>query len=263
MFVSSISKNLNINLFKNKFVIITGASGILGLSISNFFNKLGANLILIDRSHKKKIKPFMNNKVHYFKTDFTIQKQMENLVKNLNARYSKIDILINNASYTGSDKYWVKKFGKETMDDWDKMFKVSYQATFYLSQGISNILKNSNGRVINIGSIFGESVPNIKNYKGTKMCSPAAYSISKNSLIHLTKWLAVNMAPKVNVNMISPGGIKRNQAQIFKKKYLHKVPLNRMCSEEDIIGPIIFLSSNLSDYITGHNLIVDGGYSTI
>ena len=261
--LSSTLENFNINSFKNKFIIITGASGGLGLKISNFFNKLGANLILIDKVNIKKIKPFMNNKVHYFKTDFTIQSQIEELVNNLNAKYPKIHILINNASYTGYDKYWIKKFGKEKIDDWNKVFKVSYEATYILSQGISNILKKSNGRIINIGSIFGENIPNIKNYKGTKMGSPAAYSISKNALLHLTKWLAVNMAPKVNVNMISPGGIKRNQPMSFKKKYIYKVPMNRMCTEEDVIGSIIFLSSNLSDYVTGHNLIVDGGYSTI
>ena len=171
--------------------------------------------------------------------------------------------MINNAAYTGSDNNWIKEFGKQKIEDWHKVFKVSYEATFSLSQGISSKLKKSNGKIINIGSIFGTNIPNTKNYKGTNMGSPAAYSISKNALLHLTKWLAVNMAPNVNVNMISPGGIKRNQTSSFIKKYNYKVPLNKMCTEEDILGAIIYLSSNLSNYVTGHNLIVDGGYSAI
>ena len=256
-------KNFDNNYHKNKFVVITGASGGLGLKISKLFNKLGANLILVDKKNVKKITPINKNTIHYFKIDFTSQIQIDELIKNLNVKYKKIDILINNAAYTGSDNNWIKKFGEQKIEDWHNVFKVSYEATFCLSQGISNKLKKSNGRVINIGSIFGTSIPNTKNYKGTKMGSPAAYAISKNALLHLTKWLAVNMAPNVNVNMISPGGIKRNQPSSFIKKYNYKVPLNKMCSEEDILGAIIFLSSNLSNYVTGHNLIVDGGYSVI
>tara|TARA_B110000027_G_scaffold11663_1_gene10489 strand:+ start:6562 stop:7353 length:792 start_codon:yes stop_codon:yes gene_type:complete len=256
-------KNFNSNYFKNKFVIITGASGGLGVKMSKLFNKLGANLILIDKINVKKIKPVKKNTIHYFKIDFTSQKEIDTLIEDLNLKYKRVDILINNAAYTGSDNNWIKKFGKQKIEDWHKVFKVGYEATFSLSQGIANKLKRSNGRIINIGSIFGTNIPNIKNYKGTKMGSPAAYAISKNALLHLTKWLAVNMAPNVNVNMISPGGIKRNQPLLFIKKYNYKVPLSRMCTEEDILGAIIFLSSNLSNYVTGHNLIVDGGYSVI
>lgn len=260
---SNFLKNFNNNYFKNKFVVITGASGGLGIKISKLFNKFEANLILIDKLKIKKIKPKKKNIVHYFKTDFTNQKEIDALIKDLNLKYKKIDILINNAAYTGSDNNWIKKFGKQKMEDWHKVFKVSYEVTFSLSQGLSGKLKKSNGKIINIGSIFGTNIPNTKNYKDTKMGSPAAYSISKNALVHLTKWLAVNMAPKVNVNMISPGGIKRNQPSSFIKKYNYKVPLNKMCKEEDVLGAIIFLSSNLSNYVTGHNLIVDGGYSAI
>ena len=108
------------------------------------------------------------------------------------------------------------------MRDWHNVFKVSYEASFSLSQGISNKLKKSNGRIINIGSIFGTNVPNYKNYKGTKMNSPAAYSISKNALLHLTKWLAVNMAPNVNVNMISPGGLKEINQNLLLKNIIIK-----------------------------------------
>ena len=258
-----ISKNYNNSYFKNKLVVITGANGILGSKITNLFNSFGAHLVLIDKTKVKKINPLKKNKINYYKVDFTNQNEIDFLIKDLNYKYKKIDILINNAAYTGSDNSWIKAFGKQKMRDWHNVFKVSYEASFSLSQGISNKLKKSNGRIINIGSIFGTNVPNYKNYKGTKMNSPAAYSISKNALLHLTKWLAVNMAPNVNVNMISPGGIKRNQPKSFIKKYNYKVPLNKMCSEDDVLGSIIFLASDLSNYVTGHNLIVDGGYSAI
>ena len=127
----------------------------------------------------------------------------------------------------------------------------------------SKTLIKNRGKILNIGSIFSEIVPNFSNYKGTNMNSPAAYSVSKNSLLHLTKWQASYFAPYVNVNMISPGGISRNQNKKFIKKYINSTPLKRMCREEDVIFAILFLLSDMSNYITGQNLNIDGGYSIL
>jgi|TARA_B100001964_G_C14209786_1_gene589922 NAD(P)-dependent dehydrogenase (short-subunit alcohol dehydrogenase family) len=93
------------------------------------------------------------------------------------------------------------------------------------------------------------------------MITPMAYGVSKGGLIHSTKLLSVKLAPKIRVNAISPGGVFRNQSKKFLKKYLSKTPLKRMANENEISNVVIFLSSDLSSYITGHNLIIDGGYS--
>ncbi len=103
--------------------------------------------------------------------------------------------------------------------------------------------------------------PDMSLYEDTSMGNPAAYSASKGGLIQLTKWLAVNMAPSVRVDSISPGGIERNQPKAFIEKYQAKTPLGRMGSEEDLKGSIISLASDLSKYVTGQNIIVDGGWS--
>ena len=93
------------------------------------------------------------------------------------------------------------------------------------------------------------------------MKNPLAYGVSKAGLMHYTKMLSTSLAPKIKVNSISPGGIFRNQPNKFIKKYLLKTPLDRMCNENDVVNAVIFFSSELSSYITGHNLVVDGGYS--
>ena len=98
-------------------------------------------------------------------------------------------------------------------------------------------------------------------YKNTKVQSILSYSVSKGGLLNLTKWLATYLAPKIRVNAISPGGIKRNQPKIFIKKYIKKTPMKRMCSTKDVVGCIKFLSSEDSSYITGQNIIVDGGFT--
>jgi NAD(P)-dependent dehydrogenase (short-subunit alcohol dehydrogenase family) len=91
------------------------------------------------------------------------------------------------------------------------------------------------------------------------MGNPAAYAASKGGVIQLTKWLATTLAPSVRVNSISPGGIIRNQNPVFISRYIDGVPLKRMGTEDDMCGTIIYLASNLSSYVTGQNLIVDGG----
>ena len=127
----------------------------------------------------------------------------------------------------------------------------------------SLLLKSKNPNIINISSIYGVLAPNFDLYQQSGTYNPAAYSVSKSGLIYLTKWLASEMSPKIRVNSISLGGIKRYQKKIFIKKYVNSTLLNRMGTEKDIIGAIIFLSTKMSEYITGQNLIIDGGKSII
>ena len=92
------------------------------------------------------------------------------------------------------------------------------------------------------------------------MNNPAAYSVSKAGLTYLSKWLASSLAPKIRINSISPGGIFRNQDKKFVRKYIEKTLLKRMATEDDIAGCVAFLLSSLSSYITGQDIIVDGGW---
>ena len=98
-------------------------------------------------------------------------------------------------------------------------------------------------------------------YKNTNIKISAGYNVSKAGLVNLTKWLASYLAPKIRVNAISPGGILRGQDNNFVKNYKKKTLLNRMAKENDIINSIVFLISENSSYITGHNLVIDGGFS--
>ena len=98
-------------------------------------------------------------------------------------------------------------------------------------------------------------------YKGTDIKNPAGYGVAKSGLNYLTKWMASTLAPKIRVNSISPGGIKRFQSKKFIKKYTKKVLLGRMTKEEDVINAVIFLASDMSKHVTGQNIVVDGGYT--
>ena len=122
--------------------------------------------------------------------------------------------------------------------------------------------KNKNGVIVNISSIYGFLGPNNSLYKGIKyLNNPAAYSASKGGIIQLTRWLSTNMAPFTRVNALAIGGIKRNQPEKFIKRYKELTPLKRMANENDVVGPLLFLVSDLSKYITGQVINVDGGWS--
>ena len=117
------------------------------------------------------------------------------------------------------------------------------------------------GAIINVASIYGQLGPDWSLYEGTQMANPAAYAASKGGLIQLTRWLATTLSPTVRVNAISPGGVKRGQPQAFVERYEARTPLARMAQEQDFKGAIGFLASDLSEYMTGQILNVDGGFS--
>ena len=134
--------------------------------------------------------------------------------------------------------------------------------TIYLTNCLlKNLRRSSSASIINISSIYSFLGYDYKLYTDTSIKAPLAYGVSKAGLVQYTKMLSNALAPKIRVNAISPGGIYRNQPKKFIRRYLNKTPLRRMGTEDDIANAVIFLSSNLSAYVNGQNLVVDGGYS--
>ncbi len=251
---------MKIQEFKNKTILITGAFGLLGKSITNNFYKKKAKLILVDKKIGKKFK-----NVDFYKCDFTKETERDEIFKKIQKKYRKIDVLINCAGYTGSikDSNWIADFENQDLKNWKNAFEVNLNSIFHISKILRKNLAIRKGNIINIGSIYSILSPDPSLYKGLTMSSPAAYAASKGGLQQLTKWLAAHLAPKIRVNMISTIGIKNRQPLKFIKRYEKKIPLKMMCKEEDIIGVINLLASNQSKMITGQNIIIDGGFSLL
>ena len=263
---------LSLFSLKKRTAVVTGAFGHLGKKICLTLSELGANIILIDKKKTKSSRMFLDNlKLKYknqnfkvFYADFLNENQKKKLISNLK-KNKNISILINNASFVPEKKSkgYLEPFTKQSVRMWENTFDVNLKSVFQITQSIKDILKrNAPSSIINISSIYGTYAPDLTIYKGTKMHNPASYATSKAGMINFTKWLSKVLSPQVRVNCISPGGIFRNQPKKFVKAYTKKTSLNRMAKENDFVGIIALLSSDASSYITGQNIIVDGGWGT-
>jgi len=250
-------------------VLITGAAGGLGRYMAETIAELGGSLILVDRTEsdylrlKETLKHYKCG-VECIECDLESSEQRIELVQKINDKELSVDVLINNAAFGGTTDLqgWVTPFEDQTVDTWRRALEVNLTAAFDLSKMLlPKLKKGGNGSIINISSIYGESGPVHSMYEGTEMGNPAAYSASKGGLIQLTRWLATTVAPGVRVNTVSPGGVFRNQPDSFVERYESRTPLGRMAVEEDFKGIIAYLASDMSRYVTGQNINVDGGWA--
>ncbi len=251
--------------------LITGAVGGLGRIIALSLAEMGADLILVDRSGAdyttltKEILELYQVSVITIDCDLEQPDQRARLIEQVSQSGGSLSVLINNAAFVGTSglEGWVTPFAQQSVSTWCRALEVNLTSAFDLIKGLTPALRAStHGSVINIASIYGNLGPDYSLYEGTTMGSPAAYAASKGGLIQLTRWLATTLAiDKIRVNAISPGGVLRNQPESFVQRYSARTPLGRMATEDDFCGTVAFLASDLSAYMTGQNLMVDGGWS--
>jgi NAD(P)-dependent dehydrogenase (short-subunit alcohol dehydrogenase family) len=249
--------------------LITGATGHLGQIMAETLAELGADLILVDRAgsnfrnFEKHLTDTWNVNVVSMSCDLEIEKERDSMIDNIKSDGLGLNCLINNAAFVGNSnlKGWVTPFEAQTLETWRRAFEVNLTAAFHLCQSfIPELSESTNGSIINIASIYGEFGPDWGLYEGTPMGNPAAYSASKGGLLQLTRWLSTTMAPNVRVNAISPGGVFRNQPELFVNRYVAKTPLRRMATEDDFRGAVAYLATDMSNYVTGQTLRVNGGW---
>ena len=278
--------------FSDKTVIITGGAGLLGRVYAVALLQTGAKVILFDKKIDKKklldkIKTESNieqNKLinlRVIKCDITNPKKVAEVFKKLDKLLHNLKILINNASLVkqvGDDNLLddYKPFLKMKSQDWEEYFSVDLTGTLLVTQKtIPYMQKNGGGTIINISSTYGLLSPDQRLYKyfnkklstkekkqGIKIEKPIGYSISKSGTLNLTRFLATKFAENnIRVNTMTLGGVYDNNPTEFVKSYAERTPLGRMANKTEYAGPLLFLASDMSSYMTGSNLIVDGGWT--
>lgn len=247
--------------------LITGANGGLGRVMAETLAEMGCSLLLLDRPGSDFSGLLANlpaaAEFRTLECDLECEQSRRAMIDEVAA--AGLDILINNAAFVGTSglQGWVAPFAEQSLDTWRRALEVNLTAVFHLCQGFApQLAASAGGSIINIASIYGVHGPDWQLYEGTSMGNPAAYAASKGGVLQLTRWLSTTMAPEVRVNAISPGGVFRNQPEVFVERYCRRTPLQRMAGEDDFRGVVAFLASDMSRYVTGQNLMVDGGWGT-
>jgi NAD(P)-dependent dehydrogenase (short-subunit alcohol dehydrogenase family) len=255
---------------RGRVALITGGGGHIGQAIGEALAELGSTIVVLDRladlcEHvSEQISDKFNVETLPLVLDLAQEKEVRSACPIILKQFGRLDILVNNAALVGTSelKGWATSFPEQDADTWRLALEINLTAPFVLTQSCAPALAASgHGSVINIGSIYGVVGPDLSLYGDTNLGNPAAYAASKGGLLQLTRWLATVIAPAVRVNCLTVGGVWRNQPEDFHQRYLAKTPLRRMATEEDLKGAVAYLASDLSLYVTGQNLIVDGGWT--
>ncbi len=252
---------------KGRVIIITGGAGMLGRQHADILSLAGAHVVIADISQSicdqaaEEITRRSSVEAFGVEVDLSREESIKTMISNVNHKFGKIDILINNA--VAKPKAFFKKFEEYPLDDWEQVMSVNLRGVFLCSKLVGEeMLKQGRGVIINIGSIYGLVGTDQSIYGTSGINAPAVYAASKGAVVNLTRYLATYWAGKnIRVNTLCPGGVENSQDPEFIKRYCAKTPLGRMAKKDDFRGAILFLCSDASSYMTGANLIIDGGWT--
>jgi len=257
-------------LLKDRVAVVTGGAGYVGSIVCEALAEAGASVVVLDIAQKQcdriaaSIATRFGIEAIPLHVDLSVESEVRSIPERVLAHFGKLNILVNCAALVGTSDLdgWTVAFEKQCAKIWRKALEVNLTSVFILVQACADALRSAGKTsIVNVSSIYGIVGPDMRLYEGTHMGNPAAYAASKGGLVQLTRWLATVLAPEIRVNALSMGGIYRNQDDVFVKKYTERTPLSRMGTEEDVKGAIVYLASDMSAYVTGQNLLVDGGWT--
>ena len=251
--------------------LVAGGAGHIALAVEEALIELGASALVLDveaaacAERADRLCRMRPRSAAPLACDLTDEAMTRQAVRQAIQEHGDLAILVHCAAHT--DAVATPGLGntpleQQRIDAWDAALRVYLTSAFVLVQESRAALERSgHGSVIFFGSIYGVVGPDIRLYADTPLSNPVAYGVAKGGLLQLTRYLATLLAPRIRVNMISPGGVWRQPPPAFYERYIARTPLGRMCTEEDVKGAVAYLASDLSAYVTGQNLLVDGGWT--
>jgi NAD(P)-dependent dehydrogenase (short-subunit alcohol dehydrogenase family) len=266
-------------LFKldNRVIILAGGAGQIGFQMALALADAGAKVAIADvdpEMANQKIRELedrnLATKMKVYSIDVCSKDQVKNLFKRVNNEMGSPDGLINCFHFKGNTRRldtqsnFFAGFEDYPEEAWDLVHNVNLKGTFLMSQAaIPYFKKKRKGVIVNISSTYGNVSPNKNIYGASGINAPVAYSSSKAAIINLTRYIATHTAEYgIRANVLSLGGVFNNQSEEFLKNYAALTPLKRMASAEEYQGAILFLMADASSYMTGSNVIVDGGWTS-
>lgn len=247
---------------------VAGGAGHIGRTCCQTLVELGARVAVADvRAHDARAAAaaLPEGSAVALRADLADEASTRRAIGECRRRLGGLDILIHAAAFVGTTKRagWAEPFPRQSSGAFEAALRVNLTSAFTLVQEAApDLARSGRGAVIFFSSIYGRVGPDPALYAGTPMVNPAGYGASKGGLVQLARHLATTLSPRVRVNTISPGGVRRGkQAPSFLSRYRRRTPLGRLATEEDVKGAVAYLASDLSAYVTGHDLVVDGGWT--
>lgn len=248
-----------------KVLIVTGGAGLIGEEICRAFAEHEGTVVVvvdINEDAGRRLVDGINGEVKFYNTDITDESSVENLMESVLAAEERIDVLVN-TPYPRMEDYG-NSYESVTVEGWRRNIDRHLTGYFLALQKASLVMKDQSegGSIINLGSIYGLQGPDFNLYEGLDMTNPVEYAAIKGGILNLTRYLASYLGQYgVRVNAVSPGGVRDDQDEVFVERYSRKTPLGRMATPEDVAGAVVYLASDAAAYVTGHNLVVDGGFT--
>jgi NAD(P)-dependent dehydrogenase (short-subunit alcohol dehydrogenase family) len=259
--------------FKNKFdltdrvIVISGGCGLIGRAFCEAVAQFGGHVVVADVAQSSPLK-FAEELSQRHKTKcagFEVQvenkQSVELLKKNVLEEFGRIDGLV--TAHQNKSHLIFEPFEKVSEENWDKVVEINLKGTFLLCQVIGSYMaEKGGGSVVNLPSTYSVVAPNQNLYKGTSLGCPAAYSASKGGIDALSRYLASYWGSKgVRVNMITPHGVWNNHEAKFEENFSSFTPMQRMSYNHEVAPALIYLLSDASSYVTGSNMLVEGGWT--
>lgn len=261
---------------ENRLIVVAGGAGQIGFSFCMILADAGATVVIadldIEMAEKKIAKlqtPEIKEKLHAFKLDVSKIDEIESFYKAVSKQFGMLYGLVNCFHFKGNSRKldtssnFFAGFEDYPEEAWDLVHNINLKGSFLMSQkAIPYFKENGQGVIVNVSSTYGNVSPNKSIYGDSGINSPVAYATSKAAIINLTRYIATHLADQhIRANVLSPGGVFNNQSDEFLKNYTELTPLKRMANAEDYQGAILYMMSDASKYMTGANLIVDGGWT--
>ena len=255
--------------FKDKSIVVTGGTGLIGSNLCKELAKSKANLLIIDINKNELMELVDSLKKRYpeqiivgEQIDLSNEEEIKKIPKILNEKFGgKLHGLVNSVQYKPSSFF--NDIQKYTLKDWENIFSINVFSIFLLFKHLlPNLIEAKGASIVNLSSTYAIVSPNPEIYKGTEMGCPAAYAASKGAVHSLTKYLACYYAKNnIRVNSVTPHGVYNNHEETFVENFSKLSPLGRMSKTGEVAPAIMFLLSDKSSYITGANLKIDGGWT--
>jgi NAD(P)-dependent dehydrogenase (short-subunit alcohol dehydrogenase family) len=264
---------------QDRVAVITGGAGLLGVKHAEIIASAGGIPVLVDlaasraEERAQDIAKSFGVEAWGVGADITKAEEIRGVLAQILERHGRLDILINNAArdpkVKGDATASLSRVENFPMEQWDADLEVGLKGAFLCSQILGGeMARRGNGVIVNIGSEYGVNGPDQRLYRQPGLAEeaqpvkPITYTIVKSGLVGMNRYFALYWAPRgVRVNAVSLGGVRQDQSEEFQRRYIEQVPLGRMAEAEDYQGTILYLCSDASAFLTGANLVIDGGKS--